>query len=230
MYILCRIVLAVVMCLPISGVKLPSDMSQGIFCEGCSAVMKELDKLLEKKSSDPRELQVVEAMEDICQTKYFSKYDYSPPTTVKACRFLIEKYEEDIEQLLMDKVDNTEQEVCYKLTKACEGVDRGKKEKEPLDYRFNNQPQQVKTESTSKDDDGIHRMNVDINDPGAAERLAEQIKSQLGQQGMGGGTGDDDDDDEEEEEEEEGGDNEDEENGGAEEENDKKSFEVKTEL
>lgn len=63
-----------------------------------------------------------------------------------------------------------------------------------------------------------------------AERLAEQIKSQLGQQGMGGGTGDDDDDDEEEEEEEEGGDNEDEENGGAEEENDKKSFEVKTEL
>ena len=30
MYILCRIVLAVVMCLPISGVKLPSDMSQGV--------------------------------------------------------------------------------------------------------------------------------------------------------------------------------------------------------
>ena len=144
--------------------------------------------------------------------------------------FFPEKYEEDIEQLLMDKVDNTEQEVCYKLTKACEGVDRSKKEKESLDYRFNNQPQQVKTESASKDDDGIHRMNVDINDPGAAERLAEQIKSQLGQQGMGGGTGDDDDEEEEEEEEEEGGDNEDEENGGAEEENDKKSFEVKTEL
>lgn len=30
MYSLCRIVLAVVMCLPISGVKLPSDMSQGV--------------------------------------------------------------------------------------------------------------------------------------------------------------------------------------------------------
>lgn len=207
---------------------MPSDMSQGIFCEGCSAVMKELDKILAKRSSDPRELQVVEAMEDICQTKYFSKYDYSPPTTVKACRFLIEKYEEDIEQLLMDNVDNSEQEVCYKLTKACEGVDRSKKEKEPLNYRFNNQPQEVKTESASKDDDGIHRMNVDINDPGAAERLAEQIKSQLGQEGMGGGMGNDEDDDEEEEEEE--GDNEDKENGEAGEEDDKKSFEVKTEL
>lgn len=51
----------------------------------------ELEKILAKRSSDPRELQVVEAMEDICQTKYFSKYDYSPPTTVKACRFLIGK-------------------------------------------------------------------------------------------------------------------------------------------
>lgn len=142
--------------------------------------------------------------------------------------FYSEKYEEDIEQLLMDNVDNSEQEVCHKLTKACEGVDRSKKEKEPLNYRFNNQPQEVKTESASKDDDGIHRMNVDINDPGAAERLAEQIKSQLGQEGMGGGMGNDEDDDEEEEEEE--GDNEDKENGEAGEEDDKKYFEVKTEL
>lgn len=52
----------------------------------------ELDKLLAKKSSDPRELQVVEAMENICQTKYFSTYDYSPPTTIKACKFLIGKF------------------------------------------------------------------------------------------------------------------------------------------
>lgn len=52
----------------------------------------ELDKLLAKKSSDPRELQVVEAMENICQVKYFSTYDYSPPTTIKACKFLIGKF------------------------------------------------------------------------------------------------------------------------------------------
>ncbi|KAJ7386215.1 hypothetical protein OS493_010609 [Desmophyllum pertusum] len=187
MDILFRIAAALMLCLPISGVQLPPDMSQGIFCESCIAVMKELDKILTKKSSDPRELQVVEAMEDICQSKYFSSYDYSPPTTVKACRFLIEKYEEDIEELLTRKVKDSEQEVCHKLTKACEGVDRTKKDKEPIDYRFNNEKQEVHTQAPPKEDDGIQRMNVDINDPGAAERLAEQIKSQLGQQAMGGG-------------------------------------------
>lgn len=194
----------VVLCIPVSTVKLPPDMSQAIFCESCSAVMQELDKLLAKKSSDPRELQVVEAMEDICQAKYFSKYHYSPPTTIKACKFLIEKYEEDIEQLLIEKTGDFENEVCYKMTKACEGVDRSKKEKEDVDVRFNDQKQTVKTEKPpKKDDDGIHRMNVDINDPGAAARLAEQIKQQIGQGSMGGGNYGDEDDDEDEEEEDE---------------------------
>ena len=57
-----------------------------------SHLFLEIGKLLAKKSSDPRELQVVEAMEDICQTKYFSKYHYSPPTTIKACKFLIGEF------------------------------------------------------------------------------------------------------------------------------------------
>lgn len=87
--------------------------------------------------------------------------------------------------------------------------------------------QEVKREPPlPQEDDGIQRMNVDINDPGAAERLAEQIKSQLGQQVMGGGEdGDEDDDEEEEEEEEEGA--------GEEvtgEEDDMQSFKEKTEL
>lgn len=139
-----------------------------------------------------------------------------------------EKYEEDIEQLLIERVEDTEQEICYKLSRACEGVDRSVKAKEPFEYSFNNMRQKVKTESPPppQEDDGIQRMNVDINDPGAAERLAEQIKSQLGQQAMGGGEdGDEDDEEEEEEEEEEGA--------GEEvtgEEDDTQSFKEKTEL
>lgn len=49
----------------------------------------EMDKLLAKKTSDLREVQVVDAMEDICQSKYFKTYDYSPPTAIKVCKFLI---------------------------------------------------------------------------------------------------------------------------------------------
>ena len=119
--------------------------------------------------------------------------------------------------------------MCYTLTRACEGVDRSVKAKEPFEYSFNNQKQEIKTEPPPQEDDGIQRMNVDINDPGAAERLAEQIKSQLGQQAMGGGDEDDDEDEEEEEEEEE-----DESEGAGEEdgagEDDTQSFKGKTEL
>lgn len=143
--------------------------------------------------------------------------------------FFTEQYEEDIEKLLIQKVEDTEQEICYKLTRACEGVDRSVKPKEQLEYSFNGQKQEIKTEPVQKEDDGIQRMNVDINDPGAAERLAEQIKSQLGQQAMGGGDEDDDEEEEEEEEEEEKegqGVGEEEDAG----EDDTKSFKEKTEL
>ena len=139
-----------------------------------------------------------------------------------------DKYEEEIEQLLIKRAEDTEQEICYKLSKACEGVDRSVKPKEPFEYSFNNMRQKVKREPPPpQEDDGIQRMNVDINDPGAAERLADQIKSQLGQQAMGGGEDGDEEDDEEEEEEEE------EEGAGVEvtgEEDDTQSFKEKTEL
>ena len=119
---------------------------------------------------------------------------------------MTENYEEELEQLLIKKAADYEKEVCYELTKACEGVDRTKKEKEEMDVRFNDQKQEVKTEKSTpqKDDDGIQRMNIDINDPGAAKRLADQIKMQVAQQqAMGGGSDDEDDDDDEDEDEDE---------------------------
>lgn len=57
MYILCRIVLAVVMCLPISGVKLPSDMSQGV-CLNSSQIdqlkVKQLSNIISKSNLKTR--------------------------------------------------------------------------------------------------------------------------------------------------------------------------------
>lgn len=164
MFTLGRITLVVVLSLPISGLILPPDISQGVYCESCCAVMKELDKFLAKKSSDPRELQVVEAIEDVCRSKHLNKYGYSPITLVKACRFFIGKHEEDIEQLYLRGVDsvNTEKEFCYKLSKICEGVDRSKKAKDPLQKR-------------SKHD---------------TAKLVERIKSQKQQHVKGGHPGD----------------------------------------
>lgn len=55
---------------------------------------------------------------------------------------------------------------------------------------INGQPQQP--------DDGINRLNVDINDPSSASRLAEQIKQQMASQQQTGGSEDDDDEEPEE--------------------------------
>ncbi|XP_001640330.2 serine/threonine-protein phosphatase 4 regulatory subunit 2 [Nematostella vectensis] len=179
----------------------PQDMSQGIFCECCSATVKELTKKLQKKSSDPWEVKVVEAMEDICNVNNFRAYDYSPPTTIKGCKFIMDKFDEDIESVLIKKDPDPEKTICYEVTKACEGVDRTKKEKEEMDVRINDKKQNIKQQQP---DDGIQRMNVDINDPNSASRLAEQIKQQIAeQQAMGGGGGSDDDDEQDDADEQE---------------------------
>lgn len=100
--------------------------------------------------------------------------------------FLSENYDEDIEQLFSRKESDLEKKICYDVTKACEGVDRSKKEKEDMDVNVNGQEQQS--------NDGINRLNVDINDPNSASRLAEQIKQQMASQPQTGGSDDDEDD------------------------------------
>ena len=128
------------------------------------------------------------------------------------------------------------------MTKACEGVDRTKKEKEDLNVKFNNQKQKVTMGGAQQQaDDGIQRMNVDINDPGAAERLAEQIKQQMGQGGFGGGgreDEDEDDDDDDDDDDDEDNDDDDDEaddhevqgDGNDDDEKEKESSKQKTEL
>ena len=37
----------------------------------------------------------------------------------KQLLYLLDKYEEDIENLLMKRVKDTEREICFKLAKAC---------------------------------------------------------------------------------------------------------------
>ena len=65
-----------------------------------------------------------------------------------------------------------------------------------MNVNINGQPQQP--------DDGINRLNVDINDPNSASRLAEQIKQQMASQPQTGGSEDDDEDEPEEGEADDG--------------------------
>lgn len=45
------------------------------------------------------------------------------------CYFLIENHEEDLEASLIKERQDVEQHICFALSKACEGIDRGSKKK-----------------------------------------------------------------------------------------------------
>ena len=49
----------------------------------------ELMKKVNKKSGDSLEVRVIEALEDICSNPNFRSYDFSPPSTTKACKLLL---------------------------------------------------------------------------------------------------------------------------------------------
>ncbi|XP_028395602.1 glutamic acid-rich protein-like [Dendronephthya gigantea] len=173
----------------------PSGLSQGIYCEGCIATVKELLKKVDKKTGDSREVRVIDGMEDICNLQNFGSYDYSPPKTGQACKYLIENYDEEIEGIMLDegKSEYFEKKICFELSEACKGVDRTKKEKEELEVNINDKKQKIHTGDPKKE---MEQFNVDINEEGAAEKLVNQINMAIkDKEGTGGGDDDNDNDD-----------------------------------
>ena len=161
----------------------PSGLSQGVYCEGCIATVKELLKKINKKTGESREVRVIEALEDICNLQNFGSYEYSPPKTGQACKFLIENYDEEIENSLVSESGDFEQKICYELTEACKGVDRTRKEKEELEVNINDKKQKLETGSSEKDPE---QFNVNINEEGAAEKLVNQINMAVKNKKNGG--------------------------------------------
>ncbi|XP_002735657.1 uncharacterized protein LOC100370109 [Saccoglossus kowalevskii] len=117
----------VVFLLPVC-LALPEDIDPHMYCTGCVATMKELDKLLSNlhRSSDPYEMHVMNSVDDVCDKDHFKAYEYIPPKMVKACKVLMDNHDEDIEQYLLThpKYEDLEKHVCYDLSEACSEVDR----------------------------------------------------------------------------------------------------------
>eukprot|EP00794_Sanderia_malayensis_P009027 gene9027-9994_t len=118
----------------VQGENVAPGISENLYCEGCIATVKELIKLTSKKTNDPKDLVIAEALEKVCKPLHFVSYDYSPPKTVKACNLLLEKHEDDIEAAFVKKAKKElEQEICYKISNACTNVDRSIKPKDSAD-------------------------------------------------------------------------------------------------
>jgi len=125
-----------------SCINMPSKMPQGMYCEGCIATVTEIAKRVNKPSLDSREVRVVEAFENICHYSNFDTYAYSPPKTAKACDYLMEHFDEEMEETILKSQDakDCEEKICYKLTQACEGIDRDSEEHKKTMHQIEMEP------------------------------------------------------------------------------------------
>jgi len=145
-----------------------TGVSEKLYCEGCIATVKELMKLLNKRTSDPKDLVITEALENVCKPYNFVEYQYSPPKTVKACQLLLERHEEEIESLLAKNIKDIESHICYDMSKACLNVDRSEKPETPdgVDVSIN---------GDTKRSEIVYEMDPKT---GEAKRSKEQVKKE----------------------------------------------------
>ena len=64
-------------------------------------------------------------MSENCDYEELRVYKFAPPKMIKGCETFIEKWEEELETAILNRVGNdlVENEFCYKTTRACIGVD-----------------------------------------------------------------------------------------------------------
>lgn len=100
-------------------------MSAHQYCSGCMATVKEIERRINKRrlTKENRESKVMSIIEEICAANNFLEYEYSPPKTVRACKALIDEFEEDIEKAFVKDKSNRLNLICHEITNACEGVD-----------------------------------------------------------------------------------------------------------
>merc|ERR1711871_699878 len=78
----------------------PKQVSAQEHCEICRAVMEQVPlKLGNKKWNN---VNVVDAMENICNGENYMRYAFAPPTMVAACKKLIDGREEILEDAFME--------------------------------------------------------------------------------------------------------------------------------
>ncbi|XP_064635010.1 protein starmaker-like [Lineus longissimus] len=118
-------------------------MSKELYCEGCEAAIKEMDKNLSKNAIDNVMIRIVEAMDAVCSPRVLTVYKWSPPKMTKACLHVIGTYDEDLEERLYEQYKNpgrpkmpTQEfvdHICYDWIKACVDVDRDYEPDESVD-------------------------------------------------------------------------------------------------
>ena len=103
----------------------PNYVTPELFCETCRAIVKESIKELKSKT---RESDVMYYLDNVCDEKKYTTYQYVPRDIKITCGVFMGIYEEELIKLLTKrKTDETKEqlvnELCYNTTEICKGVE-----------------------------------------------------------------------------------------------------------
>merc|ERR1711871_192962 len=129
----------------------PKSVSAQEHCEICRAVMEQVPLKLGKKKWD--NVNVVDAMENICNGENYMRYAFAPPTMVAACKKLIDGREEILEDAFMEigSKKNYDRDpkghsdkICIEQVGLCANLDESAEaKKKPPSIFFDGKPQEL---------------------------------------------------------------------------------------
>ena len=103
----------------------PSHVSPELLCDSCQAIISEAFKKLGKQTKSS---EVLFYLDKVCDPQRYNIYHFPPPDMKTGCEVFVGGYNDEIERVLIGrKLDLTAediiQDLCFKTTKVCEGVD-----------------------------------------------------------------------------------------------------------
>ena len=103
----------------------PSNVSPELLCDSCQAIINEAVKRLGKQT---KESEVLFYLDKVCDPSRYNIYHFPPPDMKTGCEVFVGGYNDEIEKALIGRkldltADDIIQNLCFKTTKVCEGVD-----------------------------------------------------------------------------------------------------------
>ena len=103
----------------------PSHVSPELLCDSCQAILSEAVKRLGKQTKSS---EVLFYLDKVCDPSRYNIYHFPPPDMKMGCEVFVGGYNDEIERILIGRkldlsIDDLVQDLCFKTTKVCEGVD-----------------------------------------------------------------------------------------------------------
>ena len=132
--------------------KRPESVKPELYCDACQAIIKEATKELrgKKKESD-----VMDYLTYACDPEKYYVYSHPPPDMRTGCEAFFLGWEEEIEKVLTNRVNDEAPiyELCYNISKACVDVDPTNVPRFDDQIFIDGQPKKVKDGKLSGEED-----------------------------------------------------------------------------